>query len=59
MNPTESAVRVWKKIAVFYGLTLVFSNIFNAFELLAHKPADAAGLLYVTGLMWSPGLGLC
>ena len=57
-NPVvpESTARVWKKIAVFYGLTLVFSNIFNAFELFAQKPSDAAGLLYVTGLMWSPGL---
>jgi membrane protease YdiL (CAAX protease family) len=53
---SESAARVWKKIAVFYGLTLLFSNIFNAFELFARKPSDAAGLLYVTGLMWSPGL---
>lgn len=52
----ESAARVWKKIAVFYALTLLFSNVFNAFELLARRPADAAGLLYVTGLMWSPGL---
>src|SRR5947209_5585343 len=51
----ESRGRVWKKIAVFYGLTLAFSNVFNAFELLAGK-MDAANLLYVTGAMWSPGL---
>jgi membrane protease YdiL (CAAX protease family) len=56
MTANESAARVWKKIAVFYALTLLFSNIFNAFELLARQPVDAAGLLYVTGLMWSPGL---
>jgi membrane protease YdiL (CAAX protease family) len=50
---TEPAARVWKKIAVFYGLTLLFSNIFNAFELYAGK-MDAGSLLYVTGAMWSP-----
>ena len=54
-NATESAARVWKKIGVFYGLTLVFSNIFNAFELFGGK-MDAGNLLYVTGAMWSPGL---
>jgi len=50
---TEPAARVWKKIALFYGFTLLFSNIFNAFELYAGK-MDAGGLLYVTGAMWSP-----
>ena len=52
---SETPGRVWKKIAVFYGLTLVFSNIFNALELLAGK-MDAGNLLYVTGAMWSPGV---
>ena len=52
---TEAAARTWKKIAVFYGLTLFFSNAFNAFVLHAGK-MDAGGLLYVTGAMWSPGL---
>jgi membrane protease YdiL (CAAX protease family) len=52
---TEPAARVWKKVAVFYGLTLFFSNVFNAFELHAGK-MDAGNLLYVTGAMWSPGL---
>jgi membrane protease YdiL (CAAX protease family) len=52
---TEPAARVWKKIAVFYGLTLLFSNVFNFFELHAGK-MDAGNLLYVTGAMWSPGL---
>ena len=52
---TGPAARVWKKIALFYGLTLFFSNIFNAFVLSAGK-MDAGGLLYVTGAMWSPGL---
>jgi uncharacterized protein len=51
----ESTGRVWKKIAVFYGLTLVFSNVFNFFELRAGK-MDAGNLLFVTGAMWSPGL---
>jgi membrane protease YdiL (CAAX protease family) len=54
-DETESAARVWKKIAVFYGLTLVFSNIFNAFELFGGR-MDAGNLLYVTGAMWSPGV---
>lgn len=52
---TEPAARVWKKIAVFYGLTLLFSNAFNAFVLHAGK-LDAGNLLYVTGAMWSPAL---
>ena len=52
---TEPAARVWKKIAVFYGLTLFFSNVFNAFVLHAGK-LDAGNLLYVTGAMWSPAL---
>lgn len=51
----ESPARVWKKIAIFYGLTLLFSNVFNFFELHAGK-MDAGNLLYVTGAMWSPGL---
>ena len=52
---TEPAARVWKKIAVFYGLTLLFSNVFNFFELHAGR-MDAGNLLFVTGAMWSPGL---
>jgi membrane protease YdiL (CAAX protease family) len=51
----EPAARVWKKIAVFYSLTLVFSNVFNAFVLHAGR-MDAGNLLYVTGAMWSPAL---
>ena len=54
-NSQEASSRVWKKIALFYGLTLLFSNVFNAFELLAGS-MDAGSLLYVTGAMWSPGL---
>lgn len=52
---TEPAARVWKKIALYYGLTLVFSNIFNAFVLFGGR-MDAGNLLYVTGAMWSPAL---
>ena len=52
---TSANARTWKKIAVFYGLTLFFSNVFNALELHAGK-MDAGNLLYVTGAMWSPGL---
>jgi membrane protease YdiL (CAAX protease family) len=51
----ETAARIWKKIAVFYSLTLVFSNVFNAFVLHAGR-MDAGNLLYVTGAMWSPAL---
>jgi membrane protease YdiL (CAAX protease family) len=49
----ESASRVWKKIAVFYALTLVFSNVFHAFVLFGGR-MDAGNLVYVTGAMWSP-----
>lgn len=51
----ESAARVWKKIATFYGFTLAFSHVFNEFVLHAGK-MDAGNMLYVTGAMWSPGL---
>jgi membrane protease YdiL (CAAX protease family) len=54
-SASEPAARVWKKIGVYYALTLLFSNVFNAFELYAGK-MDAGSLLYVTGAMWSPGL---
>jgi membrane protease YdiL (CAAX protease family) len=51
----ELKSKVWKKIAVFYALTLVFSNVFNAFVLFGGR-MGAGNLLYVTGAMWSPGL---
>ena len=54
-NRAQPAARVWKKIAVFYTLTLLFSNVFNAFVFLGGR-LDAGNLLYVTGAMWSPGL---
>jgi membrane protease YdiL (CAAX protease family) len=52
---TEPAARVWKKIALFYALTLGFSGVFNVFVLLGGR-MDAGNLLFVTGAMWSPGL---
>ena len=51
----ESKARVWKKIGVFYMLTLLFSGAFDALVLHAGK-MDAGNLLYITGAMWSPGL---
>ena len=51
----EPKAKVWKKIAVFYALTLAFSGVFNALVLHAGK-MDAGNLLYVTGAMWSPAL---
>lgn len=45
--------RTWKKIGLFYGLTMLFSGIFDGFVLGAGK-MDAGNLLYVTGAMWSP-----
>jgi membrane protease YdiL (CAAX protease family) len=52
---SEPAAKVWRKIAVFYFLTLLFSNIFNAFVFHAGR-MDVGNLIYVTGSMWSPGL---
>jgi len=49
----ESGGRVWKKIACFYALTLLFSFAFGAFILRAGK-LEAGNFLYVTGTMWSP-----
>jgi len=51
----KSKARVWKKIALFYGLTMLFSGVFDAFVLHAGK-MDSGNLLYVTGSMWSPAL---
>jgi membrane protease YdiL (CAAX protease family) len=51
----DSKARVWKKIALFYALTLGFSGVFDAFVLHAGK-MDTGNLLYVTGSMWSPAL---
>jgi len=51
----DSKERIWKKIALFYALTMLFSGVFDAFILVAGK-MDAGNLLYVTGGMWSPAL---
>ena len=51
----NSKARTWKKIALFYTLTLCFSGVFDAFVLHAGK-MDTGNLLYVTGSMWSPAL---
>ena len=51
----ELASRVWKKIALFYLLTLCFSGFFDVLVLHAGK-MDAGNLIYVTGSMWSPAL---
>jgi membrane protease YdiL (CAAX protease family) len=51
----NSKARIWKKIALFYALTMGFSGVFEAFVLHAGK-MDAGNLLYVTGSMWSPAL---
>jgi membrane protease YdiL (CAAX protease family) len=47
---------VWKKIAVFYALTLLMSCVFYGLILYAGRLA-AGNLLYVTALMWCPALG--
>ena len=51
----EPNARVWKKVGCFYGLTMLFSNVFEAFVLYSGK-MDAGNLLFVTGSMWSPAL---
>lgn len=51
----NAKARAWKKIGLFYGLTMLFSGIFDAFVLHAGK-MEAGNLLYVTGAMWSPAL---
>jgi uncharacterized protein len=53
MNP--SALQTWKKVAMFYALTLLFSSVFQALIATSGR-LRSADLLYVTGLMWCPGL---
>jgi CAAX protease family protein len=53
----ESSARVWKKIGLYYALTMLFSGVFDAFVLHAGR-LDAGNLLYVTGSMWSPALAV-
>jgi membrane protease YdiL (CAAX protease family) len=51
MSQVDSKARVWKKIGVFYALTLLLSIPFWYF--LAHARGN---FLLVAGLMWAPGL---
>jgi membrane protease YdiL (CAAX protease family) len=51
----EPKGRVWKKIGLFYLLTIAFGGFFAALAVHARK-MDAGNLLYVTGSMWSPAL---
>src|SRR5712691_4011446 len=52
---SEASVRSWKKIGLFFALTMLFSGLFDAFILHAGR-MDAGNLLYITGGMWSPAL---
>jgi membrane protease YdiL (CAAX protease family) len=52
---TESNGRIWKKISLYYTLTLLFSGIFSLFILHARK-MDSGNGLYIAGAMWSPAL---
>jgi membrane protease YdiL (CAAX protease family) len=53
----EPNARVWKKIGLYYALTMLFSGVFDAFALHAGR-MDAGNLLYITGAMWSPALAV-
>jgi membrane protease YdiL (CAAX protease family) len=53
----EPKERVWKKIGLYYILTILFSGVFGVFVLHAGK-MGAGNLLYVTGAMWSPALAV-
>ena len=48
---TESKSRVWKKIGVYYGLTLAFSAIFQRLDVRA-----PGNITLITGMMWCPAL---
>jgi uncharacterized protein len=50
----ESRTYIWKKIIVFYGLTLVLSTVF--YWLILRSSLRAGDTFYVTGLMWCPAL---
>ena len=47
----ETKSRVWKKIGMYYGLTLAFSAVFQALEVRAPN-----NITLVTGEMWCPAL---
>lgn len=48
---SAAKARVWKKIVVFYALTLLFSALF---ELLDRRAPG--NVILITGVMWCPGL---
>jgi len=48
---SEAKARVWKKIVVFYALTLLFSALFQLLD--RNAPGNVT---LITGLMWSPAL---
>ncbi len=51
----EAKARIWKKIGLYYALTMLFSGVFDACVIHAGR-MEAGNLLYVTGSMWSPAL---
>jgi membrane protease YdiL (CAAX protease family) len=53
-DPAERA-RAWRKIAVFYGLALLLSGVFNVLVIAAGK-LRGAEQLFVTGITWGPAL---
>jgi len=50
----ESRTYIWKKIVVFYALTLALSTVF--YWLILRSSLRAGDTVYVTGLMWCPAL---
>lgn len=55
MTTAAERARSWKKIAAYYGLTLMLSSVFYALILNLGK-LRGAEQLYVAGLMWCPAL---
>ena len=48
---TGVKARSWKKVAFFYGMTLLFSGVFEALDLRA-----PGNITLITGMMWCPAL---
>ncbi len=46
---------VWKRILTYLVITFALSSVFY-YQVITNGSLDAAGGLYVLGLMWSPGL---
>ncbi len=51
MSPTQARARAWKKIATFYGLTILFTAPFELLDMRAQ-----GNIILTTGSMWSPAL---